>query len=1405
MSQALVPRDGNDFKAALDTLSLNFSLAPEIQARLLSDGLSHLEELRFFFDNEEHVGRWVAKLSLGDKTMLETSRLRRAWAAVRLYFSTSEQDRSRVALTDLDTLLEDSELRDVKLAFWKRYRMRFPAEVHPADSLLSRDSRVSREINKRMLCVYAIWKVRSLYFQLTTVQRKRKLGDNLFTEEPDTEEAVTKDADTYLDKLYTLLLAYSMAMVFPLPGVDMSKEAALSASSAEFVGVPLDDVEERSEWVTRFREGNSSLGLIIKQVMEARDARWVVTSAALSVGPGETQVAAGTAIPPPPVPQVSHFREGPKVGGKRVAAVLKDGTKLCPDFQSGKCKGLKIDDQRRVSKDNCACQFVLEEQQRILERGGGAIRENPNNSLHWCIPQEAEMWASDQWWDTRYDACCFMGARRKRQRLRHNIWELTQGPSLLCHHTHHPQEWQPWEANGRVVYPSKDEAEYTAPLAFHIACVGRREHWLEIDSRALREWAMSCLAITLGLRPIDPGEAARVPVRVEVASVLREDKSLPPDVIYVGRGHRSHRLPVTQWASPFVSGHNCDADEWLALYTDLVQLEGRTLACDCALNQVCEGDLLAGLVFDAGRPQGIPHQGAAGRPRRAAQKRSRRVLLAAAASALPTPVGAMIPYLHQDSVVATFQSFFPGVEWGDFRFPMVQDLVNAPPFTDYVQWCRDRHEEWDGPLLPQLVSAQQRQWQRTAEGQQVGAVAHRAALPPALPFGLQPDVHFDLALELARYPTPFEQPPALDLDLCYAAEVTASKRGSLREWRRASLGAIRELKRRWAGVDSRLRASQQAPLRRVTRKRDIGLLALLCLLVSWGDPTLPHDFLFGMAAVGTAPVYGVFPLQSARDISHAEVLADASASNARVRASLRPGRDDAFLLEQSLRDAESGFCSEPLRYPQLLRAVGGLPFRLIPRCVITQSSGKQRIIDNADTGGQSELSSDPNKLVLCSPLRPAQHAAALLACLDESSRQRAAAEDALEGGGEDWPEAYRHYPMDGASSRCCVVVWWHTDWGEPAYQLYTGLLFGLPLAVTSFNRYSRAAEALGRRLLAILVSMYFDDAHLTDWASSKGSAQSSFGGLNACLGSPFAPAKRQPMALTGTFLGLNFDFEGCLHSGVVRFFVRDRLVSKVHDMLDQAVSSNSLSPGLAAKLYGTCNFLEQGMYGRVGAGGLRAIRERSDEGGRELTPPILACFSLIRAVLAVRPEREFEVLRRPVARFCAASDAAEDIPGAGSGGFHLVWLDSTEVRESFIAHIGPEVYAQFTPGEHKIAQLELAMVLYALAVRAPSFRGRRGYWYIDNVAALMSLIRGRSSSPDLECLAQLIHIAMFALRTSFFFEYIPSKTNWADAVSRIGFAELWLHQRGFSCHVASFPFQLVGLPFLAVLRVFEFL
>ena len=289
-------------------------------------------------------------------------------------------------------------------------------------------------------------------------------------------------------------------------------------------------------------------------------------------------------------------------------------------------------------------------------------------------------------------------------------------------------------------------------------------------------------------------------------------------------------------------------------------------------------------------------------------------------------------------------------------------------------------------------------------------------------------------------------------------------------------------------------------LRRVTAARDIGLITLLVVLFAWPDTALPFALIAGMPAVGFAPCYGVFPQIPVEQISFQEVMGDWRAHNARTLERLGPSKDDEFLLQQSTKDFESGFCSPPLTKDALLKQLNGRPYRLIPRCVITQSSGKQRIIDNADAGGQSETSRDSNKLVLCSALRPGQHAQAIVSRIPPEDLGAAKESDSLESGGEDWPDAYRHCPMHEDESLACLVVWWHHEWNAPAFQIYAGLLFGLPLAVTSFNRYSRFAEASSRRIALTVASSYFDDFNVVDWASSKGSGQWAVGAINGPAG-----------------------------------------------------------------------------------------------------------------------------------------------------------------------------------------------------------------------------------------------------------------------------------------------------------------
>lgn len=91
--------------------------------------------------------------------------------------------------------------------------------------------------------------------------------------------------------------------------------------------------------------------------------------------------------------------------------------------------------------------------QKLRDRGGESVRENPARSLHWWTSTEVAM--RDQ-------------GNGQTPHTRHVRW-AAPWPSANCHHVHDPQEWTPYTSDGKRVYPSKEEAEYIAVLAFAIA------------------------------------------------------------------------------------------------------------------------------------------------------------------------------------------------------------------------------------------------------------------------------------------------------------------------------------------------------------------------------------------------------------------------------------------------------------------------------------------------------------------------------------------------------------------------------------------------------------------------------------------------------------------------------------------------------------------------------------------------------------------------------------------------------------------------------------------------------------------------------------------------------------------------------------------------------------------------
>ena len=70
------------------------------------------------------------------------------------------------------------------------------------------------------------------------------------------------------------------------------------------------------------------------------------------------------------------------------------------------------------------------------------------------------------------------------------------------------------------------------------------------------------------------------------------------------------------------------------------------------------------------------------------------------------------------------------------------------------------------------------------------------------------------------------------------------------------------------------------------------------------------------------------------------------------------------------------------------------------------------------------------------------------------------------------------------------------------------------------------------------------------------------------------------------------------------------------------------------------------------------------------------------------------------------------------------------------------------------------------------FAGRKVNHFVDNTVALSALIHGYSNKKDLAKPVNIFHLQSVALRTSVYFEYVPSKANIADLPSRRRFVEL---------------------------------
>ena len=300
-----------------------------------------------------------------DNVFLATSRMRQAWRSLKSARDNDEAIiRSGNDTADMDDLLAVSVLDDIEARHWARYKMTWPPDIAPADTVISR---IVRELEKRTLSVREVLKTRTQAHQQKAVRKRTKVAEGLEMVSATAEQDASPTLHNYMQSLLTLLIAYSKA------GSKLRQDAPTTevktGESTKVVECPLDvlmryyyrvqdrahgmpyyaalawvrrkDEAERTVWVDRYRNTDNSLGEVILHTMETREAMWELPTPEARKAP--PPAPAGGGVPKgggkgsKGVPGTFSKAPPPKPPPARRANSLQDGTPLCRNFNSGSC------------------------------------------------------------------------------------------------------------------------------------------------------------------------------------------------------------------------------------------------------------------------------------------------------------------------------------------------------------------------------------------------------------------------------------------------------------------------------------------------------------------------------------------------------------------------------------------------------------------------------------------------------------------------------------------------------------------------------------------------------------------------------------------------------------------------------------------------------------------------------------------------------------------------------------------------------------------------------------------------------------------------------------------------------------------------------------------------------------
>ena len=233
------------------------------------------------------------------------------------------------------------------------------------------------------------------------------------------------------------------------------------------------------------------------------------------------------------------------------------------------------------------------------------------------------------------------------------------------------------------------------------------------------------------------------------------------------------------------------------------------------------------------------------------------------------------------------------------------------------------------------------------------------------------------------------------------------------------------------------------------------------------------------------------------------------------------------------------------------------------------------------------------------------------------------------------------------------------------------------------------------------------------------------------------------------------------------------------DVLLLDIISSAQSAG-ATKTRGRSGWIACNAFGRIGRIGAGVLRDLQYQHRGPLTEFHKQAFAFHCSIIRHVPSREVQVLHSDELPVVVYTDA-EFSPESGRPP-RLGWVVFPGPNMPVTAQtlqLSPSLFRTWKQRRHQIFPAESTALPILTWACHHHLANRDVIWYIDNEASAAAAIRGSTSEPDVNVMIQTAHLMWMHLNARVWIEWIDSKSNPSDGLSRDGTQDEWTRRQGW--------------------------